>query len=141
MSSPKGLFEFTVYEYDELKVCSTAGLSLCDDIEKNKDIDYVLPAALFHAFPLNGTFYIIVGCHKDYKADLVDPFVKSWAGLSKTDLQKELSKLFIQRVETWGMSPSLYETIDANKIEHFKQLQLEAFMSMPMPDINFNLFA
>lgn len=137
---PNGLFEFKVYEYEEMKICSTAGLSMCDDVEKNKDLDYVLPTVFFHAFPLNGVFYIVVGYHKGHYTDEVSTFINSWSGLSKFDLQRELSKLFIQRVETWGMAPSLYEQISVDKITRFKQLQLEAMRSLPMPAIDFNLF-
>ena len=138
--TPKGLFEFKVYEYEKMKVCSTAGLSLCDDVDKNADMDYILPTAFFHAFPLNGIFYIVVGCHKEHRTKLVDSFMNAWAGLSKTDLQKALTKLFVQRVETWGMAPSLFETISADRINQFKKYQLDAMNSMPMPDIDFNLF-
>ena len=136
----KGLFDFKVYEYEEMKVCSTAGLSVCDDAEKTADMNYVLPTAFFHAFPLNGVFYIVIGYHKEHRTEEVDSFVDSWSGLSKANLQKELTKLFIQRVETWGMSPSLFETISENKTEQFKKHQLEAMKSMPMPEIDFNLF-
>lgn len=136
----KGLFEFQVYEYEEMKVCSTAGLSLCDDIDKNEDMNYVLPTAFFHAFPLNGIFYIVVGCHKEHRTEQVDSFMESWSGLSKIDLQKELTKLFAQRVETWGMAPSLFASISNAKIEQFKKHQLDAMKSMPMPGIEFNIF-
>ncbi len=138
--SPNGLFEFKVYEYEEMKICSTAGLSMCDDVKKNEDLDYVLPTVFFHAFPLNGVFYIVVGYHKGHNTDEVSAFINSWSGLSIFDLQGELSKLFIQRVETWGMAPSLYKQISVDKITRFKQLQLEAMRSLPMPAIDFNLF-
>lgn len=136
----KDLFDFKVYEYEEVKVCSTAGLSLCDDVDKNADMNYILPTAFFHAFPLNGIFYIVVGCHKEHRTVQVNSFMDSWAGLSKIGLQKELTKLFVQRIETWGMAPSLFKTIRNDKIEQFKKHQMDAMISMPMPNIDFNLF-
>lgn len=137
---PKGLFDFKVYEYEEMKVCSTAGLSVCDDFDKNADMNYILPTAIFHAFPLNGIFYIVIGSHKEHRTEQVDSFIDSWSDLSKVDLQKNLTKLFAQRVETWGMAPSLFATISNVKIDQFKKHQLDAMKSMPMPDIDFNLF-
>ena len=140
LMTSKGLFDFKVYDYDEMRICATAGLSLCDDVDKNKDMAYVLPTAFFHAFLLNDRFYIVVGCHNQHRTIQVDSFMDSWSDLSKENLQKELTKLFIQRVETWGMAPSLFETLSQDKMELFKKYQLDAVNRMPMQDINFNLF-
>ena len=68
----------------------------------------------------------------------------SWKGLSTEQLQVKLTDLFTARLETWGMSPSLYASISDDKKEWFMETQKKIYLDFSYDirrELKENLFA
>lgn len=139
-NNPKGSFAFNVYEFEIMGICATSSFSLCDDEFSNREEEDILPMGILHVFPWKGKTFIIVGCHNYHTNSQVKTFMKSFEKLDTRRLGYVLSQLFIQRIETWGMSPSLFEKIPEEKKDTFKALITQSQLTLEQPNIYFNLF-
>lgn len=78
--------------------------------------------------PQSGSLEIIIGYHNNHVNKDLRGYVESWKGLSTEQFQIKLTDLFTARLETWGMSPSLYASISDEKKEWFMETQKRIYL-------------
>lgn len=95
-----------------------------------------------HVLPLRSELKIITGFHRDYEDNYVRKFVNRWTMIKrKNRLGVELTKLFCDRIENWGLSPEVYRRMDKEKLNRFNK---QAQKTLYFPDIfsnNLNIFS
>lgn len=84
---------------------------------------------------------IIIGYHKEYVNDRLKTFVGKWLHADKNTLGLLLTDLFSQRIEGFGMSEKLYQSMDEENIERFYEFQRKSIENYNMAlEPGFNLF-
>lgn len=110
-------FTFITVEVDKLDVCTSAIFSPVNysmiDAQQLEALDNIFISVI----PKSDKTIIICGYHKDHYSKWMNDYVESWKNLDKKSLEKRISNLLIKRCETWGMSPSLYNSINEDKRE------------------------
>ena len=94
--------------------------------------------------PQKESLEIIIGYHNNHVNKDLYKYVNSWKGLSMEQLQIKLTDLFTARLETWGMSPSLYDSISDEKKEWFMETQKSIYLDCSYDirrELSENLFA
>ncbi len=141
ISDPKNYFEFVTYEYSLIKVYGSALFSPIDYDYVKTSHDILLKHVFIHVIPHNGRLVIIIGFRKSHKSEWIENFADSWKDLSILELEIKLTDLFATRIESWGMSPLLYNTISSiNKKKFIKYCENNAMNFSVNQNIAFNLF-
>ena len=109
-----------------------------DEILKKK----VLDAFLINIIPRKDSLEILIGYHNNHANADLRKYVDSWKELSFEQLQIKLSDLLTRRLDTWGMSPSLYKSLsEEKKAKYFEYQMNEVFGSDDIrKELNYNLF-
>lgn len=132
-------FVFICYEYPLLKLYASSTMSYDDNCDINHD--KIWDGAFFHLIPTPIHSYIILGYHKKHSNTHLEQYVQSWRDLSAEELGYKLTEIFATRVESWGMSPSLYRELSKNNIQKFLEYFGEHALDYGINQkVDFNLF-
>lgn len=129
---------FTTLEIPTLKVFAAGipNLFSGDDVFQ----DRILPIFIFQALPQENSTLLIMGYHKDYSYPQMPEYISKWKEASVSDYGFLLTGILIY-METWGMSPSLYEKLKPEKIKEYNDIFTDSVSWSELPPIyNFNLF-
>lgn len=136
-------FVFQSFSYPLIKVYGSAAFTpdkTFDWNSTNPDIPY--EQIFIHIIPLKQELKIIAGYHKDFQNRYVRKFIYNLSAIKrKNKLGIELTKLFCDRIENWGMSPEVYRRIEKKKLERFEK---QAKKTLYFPDMftsNLNIFS
>lgn len=138
-------FHFDTYQYPILKICVSAVFSPINPTQ-----DAVIKAMLqieplssifINVIPHKEYLYIIVGYHKEYANKWAIDYVDSWSNLSTIELQNKLTDLIATRVETWSLSPKLFEEISESSKQKLREYWNENVHNLSTnQSAGFNLF-
>ena len=112
-------FIFRHYSYPVLKIyASTAFSYVVYDAQKETDS---LPweCCFLHIIPQPNSTEFIIGYHQSRTNPYLEKYVTDWKGLTKSGLEEMLCDFCTIRAAGWGMSPSLYNKIGADKIKDY----------------------
>lgn len=102
--------------------------------------DNIVPMFIFLAIPLEHSTEIIMGYHKDYVNPHMVTYIKEWENAAESQYGRLLTGILTQ-IETWGMSPSLYERLSKTNINKYLELFSESIeWKEQLPIETFNLF-
>ncbi len=136
-----GNFIFHIYSYPLIKIYASALFSPDKTFSLNsEDPDIPYEQIYIHLLPLESELLIICGYHKDYQNRFIRKYVKKWANLNSKKLGIQLTKLFCDRIENWGLSPEVYELMNPEKLKRFNE---QAKSTLYFPDLfssNLNIF-
>lgn len=132
---------FKVFEYPKIPIYASSPFSFETNPDKLNSATSTWDGAFFHIIPLPTNLYILIGYHKDYISQPLQDFISLWDNNSKEELGLNLTDMFSQRIESFGMSPSLYHSLTEENKEKFFNFMAGAYKKYDMnrrPD--FNLF-
>ena len=134
-------FIYYSHVYEKIDVYASAIFSPIDDDEFNFDEFEQLQNVYIHVIPRVQDTLILVGYHKDYSTPWTESYVKSWGGLSRTELEFKLTDLFAERIENWGMSNRLYKELkDENIHKYINYIKKSLVGNYKDLFVEFNLF-
>lgn len=108
--------------------------------EQDMESDKILNTFFFHLIPTESATQLIIGYHKEHYNDSLLNYVKRWQEVLNEEIGIMLTALFTQ-IETWGMSPSLYERIkEQNITRYYNKLAYSLKSVNQIPREDFNLF-
>ena len=141
ISTPKNLFTFEVAHFPFIPIYASASFSFETDKDKIESQNSVWDSAFIHILPRKSDLCIIIGYHKEYVNDRLKTFVGKWLHADKNTLGLLLTDLFSQRIEGFGMSEKLYQSMDEENIERFYEFQRKSIENYNMAfEPGFNLF-
>ena len=124
---------FHTYSYPLIKIYASALFSPDKTFSLNSENPNIPYEQIFiHLLPLDNELLIVCGYHKDYQNRLVRKYVKKWANLNSQKLEIQLTKLFCDRIENWGLSPDVYKLMDSEKLKRFNE---QAKSTIYFPDL------
>jgi hypothetical protein len=131
-------FTFKVYEYPLIKICASGVFSPLDNSDPIKFKKYVqqekpLNSIFVNVFPYRDKTVIIFGYSKEFSDDWIVEYVNSWGDLSEVNLGFKLTDLITARMNSWTLSPDLYDIIPAKKKDEFLQ-----YWNIHMNDLSIN---
>ncbi|HEX2898688.1 MAG TPA: hypothetical protein VHS96_03105, partial [Bacteroidia bacterium] len=140
LSSNKNNFKFHTMQYPPLSVYCSAAFSPYKTILtpfSNELIKYLF----IHVIPTNDNLVIILGYHKNFVENTMIDYIDSWKNRSRKELEVLITNLFATKVESWGISPKLFENIKEHTLEKFLEYFLEnANNHLWDQRVEFNLF-
>lgn len=102
--------------------------------------DRILPIFVFQALPQANSTRIIMGYHKDYSYPEMGEYIDKWKNAFVSDYGCLLTSILIH-LETWGMSPSLYDKLKPEKVQKYTNLFTDSTFWSKLPPVeNLNLF-
>ena len=129
---------FTAIEIPKMKVYAAGipNLFSSDEYLRGK----VLPIFIFIALPQANSTRIIMGYHKDYSYPEMGEYIDKWKNASLTGYGTLITGILIH-METWGMSPSLYDKLKPEKVQEYTNLFAASLLWSELPPVeNLNLF-
>jgi len=147
-STTSSNFDYEVITLNEKKICFSSPLTIYDPSNEHTweydkyGVERTEPLAtsIWNFFPYGGKSYLIVATHKKYKCRWAEDMKTAFKEAKNVD--KLISDFLTYRLEFWGISPSIYETLSQQAIADFL---LESRMNWDNYDYtiktNFNLFA
>jgi len=137
----KGTFNFQTIHFPLIKICGSAVFSPIDYSSDNPFKDLPLYSIFIQVIPRATNLIIIIGYHKDYVSDWMKEYINSWQGLEGESLERKLTNLLATRIETWAMSPKLFNNIPKLVLEQFEEYWENNAMNLSQDqEINFNIF-
>lgn len=108
-------YNFITHKYDLLKVCASAIFSPLD-LKNNSYKDLLnqespLNSLFINIIPHKDSLYIILGFKRDCDDKWINNYLKSWNNLKKNELELKISDLIMTKIETWAISPSIFNKI------------------------------
>lgn len=118
-------FQIDIAELPEHQVCFSAAMSIDDPTnEFSRDVDQYgfpkkdpLAVSVLNYFPYQEKSYFITAYHKRYFCNWTKMVVAALQ--SGMDSDKIVSDILTYRLEFWGISPKLYDSIPENKKKMF----------------------
>lgn len=114
-----GNFTFKTLKYEPIKIGVSATFSV---FVRDGNVDYKdeLNHNIFvNIIPQIDSLNIIIGYHNNYCDEWVVNYVKSWEGLTFTELKVAITDLIANRIETWTIAESLSKSISEDKKQEF----------------------
>lgn len=133
-------FTFKVLKYNLIKIYGSAIFTPIYPTTK-ADQEEPFNTIFIHILPYNNALYIIIGYHNSFKDTWIIDYVKSWENLTKEKLEIKLTDLFTVHIESWGLSPSLFEKIPTDRINALKKHWNKGMNYASQQPVNFNLFS
>lgn len=141
LKNPTNAFIFNLYNFPFIPIYASSPFSFETDKSKLISSTSTWTGAFFHMIPLPRHTQILVGYHKDYNSADLQKFLSLWNTKDMKKLGINLTDLFSQRIESFGMSIPLYKSLKQENIGKFFDFMKESFETYNMkrqPD--FNLF-
>ena len=100
----------------------------------------LLNTFFFHLIPQEDSSIIVIGYHKEHHNAKIAKYAERWMNVPIEEIGVMLTALFAQ-IETWGMSPTLYNQLNPEKIKlYFNKLRCSFETIDQTPIENINLF-
>ncbi|GLB49149.1 hypothetical protein [Neptunitalea lumnitzerae] len=134
-------YSYYAYSYTKIPVYASAIFSATDLDYPEKDVDIDLLNIYVHILPLTNETLILIGYHNGFSSSDIKAYCKSWANLSREELEVKLSELFILYIENWGISPDFFQRIsNQNKVKYLNLLQESIHSYGISKRVDFNFF-
>jgi hypothetical protein len=146
----KDLFGFKIFNYAFIGICMSATFTP-ETSDPNVDSNPILLDAILkkerlnpiiiHLIPQKQNLFILLGYHKNLVDSEILKYIDSWDALDKTQLQKKITDLITNKVETWCISESLYKRIPQSVKQRYIDYWRSSLSIPPTyAPIDFNLF-
>ena len=140
-----GNFEFMVFKYKPISICVSAVFSPIqpDYSSRTKALTQEAPLnnVYVNVIPQQNDLIIILGYHKEFFHNWIDRYVNSWKNLDENQLTASLTYLIATRVESWSLSPNLFDRIPMKtKTLFLKYWNENATNLLTSQSLDFDLF-
>lgn len=141
IKSPKHNFVFHVVKLPFIPIYASATFSFETNCRKLISESEIWDGAFIHIIPREADSYIILGTHKSHMNDELDKFISKFSCVNKDSIGILLTDMFSQRIENFGMSISLYQSLNQENINKFFEFQKQSMFEYNMLlEPGFNLF-
>ncbi len=141
ISRPSNSFHFSLFEYPLIEVYASALFSPIDRSIFNPYQKETFPSVFIHLVPYATKLYIILGVQKELSSDWIKNYIGEWQDLSHSQLTEKMTDLFATRIETWGMSPTLFEKLSSKtKTKFIEYWNINGNNLNVNQKVDFNLF-
>lgn len=133
-------FTFQTFKIPFLKICGSGVFSPISNSESYDQND-PFPIVFVNIIPMNTSSYVILGKSIKYTNSWIEEYFKTWETNYERNFELLMSDLIASRIESWAVSPSLFEKWKISKLE-----KLENYWNKNMYDLyidqkfNINLF-
>lgn len=141
LDSPKDNFCFNVIQLPFIPIYASACFSF--EIDESKLVASTLPwdGAFIHILPRKHDTCVIIGAHQEHMNKELGKFIESFNYTDKLSVGILFTNLFSQRIENFGMSITLYNSLSQENINKFFDFQKKSIMEYNMLlEPGFNLF-
>lgn len=133
-------FEMVHLEYPFFPIYASSPFNFETNSDKLESPE-MWDGGIIHIIPLDDKLHIIFVFPKECLNKDMETYIDKWKTADKTSLGNLLTDLFSQRIENFGMSPSLYKSINKNSIDKFFRFQLSSYNVYDMTNYaDFNMF-
>lgn len=140
LTTPADNFFFVHHTYPIKGLYASSSFTI-SNYEESVDMSETIPNCIGHAIPNGECSEFIFGYQKGHENDAIVEFVNGWADLDSESLGERLTGWFTL-IESWGISPSLFERIKPTDLEHYLELLGNSSFDMNQnPNVGFNMFA
>ena len=139
LDNPVGCFVFNHHKYPIKGLYASSSFTIASEEETANQAE-VLNDCFGHVIPNGEETEFIFGYHKDHVSEAVIDFMNGWDNLDKEQLGERLTGWFTL-IESWGVSPSLYEKIKPEDKKRYFELLENSFLWVAQnPNVHFNMF-
>lgn len=142
-------FTFYHISFPLLKICASGSISY-EPVNYDSELSVenafkkkVWDSVFINVIPQQSSLELIMGYHNNHANSDLRKYVESWIDLNFEQLQFKLTDLFATKLESWCMSPSLYENLNQEKkawlMNTIKNISLDFCYDL-RNETNFNLF-
>lgn len=118
-------FQYEVITLNEKKICFSSPLTIYDPANEHtweydkygNERSEPLATSIWNFFPYGGKSYLIVSIHKKYKCRWAEEIKTAFK--TERNMDKLISDFLTYRLEFWGISPSIYQTLSEEAINKF----------------------
>jgi len=140
LDNPNGNFIFVHHSYPIKGIYASSLFTIASAVE-TADQSEPLDDCFGHVIPNGEQTEFVFGYHKEHVNERILNFINGWGGLNNEELGERLTGWFTL-IESWGLSPSLYEKIEPDKLKQYFDLLENSFMWVGQnPNVGFNLFS
>ena len=140
INNPSDKFEVVRLNYPFFPIYASSPFSFETDIKKLNSSE-MWDGGIIHIIPLKEKLHIIFVYLKESLSNDLKDYIDKWISADKTALGKLLTDLFSQRIENFGMSIPLYESLNQKKLNEFFRFQLSSYEIYDMTRYaDFNIF-
>lgn len=141
IKTPKHNFVFQVIKLPFIPIYASATFSFETNSEKIMSDTKIWDGAFMHIIPCEADTCIILGTHKSHMNDELDKFISKFSCVNKDSIGILLTDMFSQRIENFGMSISLFDSLNEGNINRFFEFQKQSMLVYDMAlEPDFNLF-
>lgn len=121
LKKSQGKFSFLHVSYPFIGVCASAAVSYEPiDFDKERSVMIAVKKKVWDGFfinviPQKESLEVIIGYHNNHVNSDMLRYIESWKGLSFNKLQNKLTDLFCAKIESWSMSPDVFEHMSEGK--------------------------
>jgi len=142
----KNTFSFDVYEYPLIKLCASGVFTPLDNSDSFKLKTYLyqekpLNTVFVNIFPHKNRLFLIFGYHKNFTSNWIREYINSWKLIDSKMLRIKLTELLAAKMNSWILSPELYQKIPQYKKDIFINYWNHNANDLSISQkVNFNLF-
>lgn len=121
LRKPMRKFSFLHVSYPFIGVCASAAVDYEPiDFYDERSVKTAVKKKVWDGFfinviPQKESLEIIIGYHNNHVNSDMLRYIESWEGMPFDRLQKKLTDLLCARIETWSMSPDVFEHMSEGK--------------------------
>jgi len=140
LAFPADNFFFVHHTYPIKGLYASSAFTI-SNYEESIDTSEAIPNCIGHLIPNGECSELIFGYQKGHVNKAIIEFVNGWANLDTDSLGERLTGWFTL-IESWGISPSLFERIKPSDIDHYFGLFENDFDGADQtPNVGYNMFA
>lgn len=114
-SQTSSCFTFKTFEMPILKIC---GAGMFSPISSSESYDQAnpFPAIFINLIPFKNSLFIILGKSNEYENTWIKDYFERWNVSHVNTYEQLISDLIASRIESWAISPSLFENWRPKKL-------------------------
>jgi hypothetical protein len=137
-------FTFKVFNLPKIDLCVSGTFTPLDYSDKSKDYmaqKEPLDSVFVNLIPTKTDSILILGYQNDFVNPWILDYIVKWDTKDKSIINKRLTELLGARINSWCLSPTLYERISPDKINRFVNFWNTNSMNLDInQDIMFDMF-
>lgn len=117
-------FSFEVFDYPLIKLCASGVFTPLDNFDSIRLQTYLnqekpLNTVFINIFPYKNRLFLIFGYHNSFTSTWIKDYIRSWKDIDCKMLGIKLTDLFTTKMNSWILSPELFQKIPQCKKDIF----------------------
>lgn len=141
LDNPHDNFLFHAIQLPFIPLYASACFSFETDVSKLMSTAQTWDGAFIHILPRKHDTYVIVGAHQEHMNQDLSKFIEGFNQVDSSSVGVIFTNLFSQRIENFGMSITLFNSLAQENIDKFFEFQKRSMLEYNMLlEPGFNLF-